>query len=125
MGMKWCCVVAFSKISRMRMEMWWGSLMPQVVSCSNKESNFSTVSLFRMDRAARTTFASSSGVLVVSRLRCCASHESSATSGKAKGATLQEHESGPEDGDDGATFLGPAGAGNSDMQRAARRAGAW
>mmetsp|Transcript_17439 Transcript_17439/g.54639 ORF Transcript_17439/g.54639 Transcript_17439/m.54639 type:complete len:244 (+) Transcript_17439:197-928(+) len=81
MLMKWCCVVAFSKISEMRSSRWSAVRMPQETSWSESCGNFSRVNLLRMDFIARTTSApSGSPPPVLRRARCRAAQEFSETS---------------------------------------------
>jgi len=70
--------------------------MPQLISWTERESNFSTVSLLRMDFIARTT---SSSLMVFASLaspllrlaRCFAAQEPSDTSSFLAGVTLRQH----------------------------------
>mmetsp|Transcript_8189 Transcript_8189/g.17922 ORF Transcript_8189/g.17922 Transcript_8189/m.17922 type:complete len:284 (+) Transcript_8189:109-960(+) len=88
MSMKWCCVVAFSKTSWMRISTCLVVVTPQSISWWKSCTNFSTVSLFRMDLMARTT-DSSSPVSWSPALRafCCAAQEFSEASSFFAGAS--------------------------------------
>mmetsp|Transcript_49140 Transcript_49140/g.126728 ORF Transcript_49140/g.126728 Transcript_49140/m.126728 type:complete len:599 (+) Transcript_49140:305-2101(+) len=90
MAMKWCCVVAFSMISCMRISRCSCVEIPHSISCCRRGLNFSSVSLFSTDLIRRGMTLSSTGPSPLSVaslcLRCCAAQELEETSSGTTGS---------------------------------------